>query len=53
MNLFIIIGIVLGAATILIDHLTHKLPQWAAILLFSVAVILVIVGMIISKAQGN
>lgn len=49
MNILIIIGLVLAGGTIAFDHLIHELPQWLAILLYSAAVILFVLGMIISR----
>jgi predicted tellurium resistance membrane protein TerC len=51
MNILIIIGLVLAAGTIAVDHLIYPLPQAAAIVLFTAAVILLIAGMI--KRQYN
>ena len=49
MNILIIIGLVLAGGTIAFDHLIHELPQWLAIVLYSAAVILFVLGMIISR----
>ena len=53
MNIFIIIAFVLGGGTILVDHQVHKLPQWLAIVLYTAAVILFVIGMIISRKAGT
>ena len=49
MNILIIIGLVLAGGAIAVDHLMHELPQWLAIVHYSAAVILFILGMIISR----
>lgn len=49
MNIFIIIAFILGGGVIAFDKLVHELPQWLAIVLYSGAVVLFIVGMIASK----
>ncbi len=49
MNILIIIGFVLAGGTIAFDHLIHELPQWLAVVLYSAAVILFVLGMIISR----
>ena len=53
MNWFIILGIVLGALTIVTDRYIHKLPNWLAIILFVIAWILIIVGMILTRIHTN
>ncbi|MBQ7059711.1 MAG: hypothetical protein IJM83_10510 [Firmicutes bacterium] len=49
MNIWIIIGIVLGAGVILTNRFIRQLPNWLAIVLYTIAVILILVGMIISR----
>ncbi len=49
MNVLIIIGIVLGGGVIITDHHIKPIPNWLAIVLYTIAVILVIAGMIVSK----
>ena len=49
MNIYIIIGFLLAGGTVAFDHLIHELPHWPAIVLYSIAVIIFIVGMIISR----
>ncbi len=53
MNILIIIAFVLGGGTIAVDHLTHRLPNWLAIILYTAAVILFVIGMIISRKAGT
>ncbi|MBQ6974134.1 MAG: hypothetical protein IJQ17_04845 [Oscillospiraceae bacterium] len=53
MNILIIIGLVLAGGTIAFDHLIHELPQWLAILLYSAAVILFVLGMIMSRKTNK
>ena len=52
MNRLIMIGIVLGGGTVAFDRLVHKIPQGLAVVLFSAAVILIIAGMIVTRAAG-
>ena len=52
MNTFLIIAFVLGGGTIAADHLVHKLPHWLAIVLYSAAVVLFVIGMIVSRKAG-
>lgn len=49
MNILIIIGIVLGGGTIITDHYFNPMLYWLAIVLYTIAVILILVGMIVSK----
>ena len=49
MNALIIIGIVLGGGTIVVDWYLYKLPNWLAIVLYGIAVIMIITGMIKSR----
>lgn len=51
MNAFIIIGIILGASVIVTDRYIHHLPNWLAIILYTLAVALVITGMIVSRTR--
>lgn len=51
MNIFIIIGIILGASVIVTDRYIHHLPNWLAIVLYTLAVVLVITGMIVSRTR--
>ena len=48
MNIALIMGILLAGGTIAFDHLVHELPHWLAVVLYSIAVILFIIGMIIT-----
>ncbi len=52
MNIMTIIGIVIGGSTIAIDRLLRKLPNWLAISLYIIAVILIIAGMIVSRKSA-
>ena len=49
MNWMIICGIVLGAAVIVTDRYIHPLSNIVAIITYTLAVVLVIIGMIISR----
>lgn len=51
MNVFIIIGIILGASVIVTDRYIHHLPNWLAIILYMIAVALIIAGMIVSRTR--
>ena len=44
MNKLIIAAFVLGGLTIAIDHLVYSLPDWLAVPLFTIAVILFVTG---------
>ncbi len=46
MNILIIIGIAFAGGTIAVDHMVYELPHWLAIVLFTIAVIVIIAGMI-------
>ena len=49
MNIMIVIGIVLGAGTRVVDRFLHRLPNWLAIMLYAIAVIMIIAGMVITR----
>ncbi len=49
MNILIMIGIFLGAGVIITDRYIFPLPQWLAVVLYSIAVIAIIAGMIQSR----
>ena len=49
MNILIIIGIVLSGGTIITDRFIKHLPNGLAIVLYIIAVILIIAGMIVNK----
>ncbi len=51
MNILIILGFVLAGGTIAYDHLIQALPHWLAVVLYSVAVVLFILGMIVSRRE--
>ena len=52
MNILIIVAFVLGGGTIAVDHLIHKVPHWLAIVLYTAAVVLFVIGMIVSRKAG-
>ena len=52
MNILIIIGIVFGCGTIVTDRYLYKLPNWLAIVLYSIACILIIAGMIMTRKSA-
>ena len=51
MNVFIIIGIILGASVIVTDRYIRHLPNWLAVVLYMIAVALIIAGMIVSRTR--
>ncbi len=51
MNVLMIIGIVMGAVVLVTDRYIHHLPDWVAIVLYSLAVVLIIAGMIVAKTK--
>ena len=52
MNILVIIALVLAGGIIATDHLIHKLPNWLAIVLYTAAVVLFIVGMLNGRSAG-
>ena len=52
MNALIIIGVVLGAGVGAVDRFFHKLPNWLAIVLYAIAAVMIIAGMIITKTSA-
>ncbi len=52
MNIMIIIGLAIGAVTVLVDRYFYRMPDWLAIVLYAIAVILIIAGMIITRKAG-
>ena len=53
MNILIITGIVLGGGTIITDRYVTFLPNWLSVVLYGIAVILILAGMIVSKHKSN
>ena len=51
MNIYIIIAFVLGAGTIFANKV-RELPHWLAIVLYTAAVALFVIGMIVSREAG-
>ena len=52
MNIWIILGIVLGAGEIFTDRVIYKVPSKLAVVLLVVALILIIVGIVIARRAG-
>lgn len=52
MNIMIIIGLVLGAGTIVTDRFIRKIPNRLAIVLYAAAAILIITGMITGRTAA-
>ena len=53
MNVFMMIGLVLGGGTIATDRLIRKIPNRLAVVLYSIAASLLIVGMVVKKSAGT
>ena len=53
MNIMIVIGIVLGAGTGVVDRYFYRLPDWLAIVMYTIAVVMIIAGMIVSRGKAN
>ena len=53
MNILIVLGLILGGGTTAVDRLVRRLPNRAAIVLYVIAVILIIAGMIMSRRAGR
>jgi len=49
MNRITVVGIVLGACILFVDRYIVKVPSWLAIVLYIVAVLLIVVGMIVTR----
>lgn len=49
-HICIIIGLALGAGTILTDHHIHRLPAWTAFPLYTAAIACIIAGMLLTRA---
>ena len=50
MHVCILIGLALGAATILVDHHIRRLPGYVAIPLYTAAVACFVAGMLLTRA---
>ncbi len=53
MNVFMMIGLVLGGGTIATDRLIRKIPNRLAVVLYCIAASLLIVGMAVKKNAGT
>ena len=53
MNIMIVIGIVLGAGTGVVDRYFYRLADWLAIVMYTIAVVMIIAGMIVSRRKAN
>ncbi len=51
MNALIIAGIIMGAVVIVTDKYIHSLPNWLAIVAYTIAVVLVIAGMVVARTK--
>lgn len=49
MNKLIVSGFILAAGIILTDHMIFTIPHYAAVILYTAAIIMIIAGMIASK----
>ncbi len=52
MNILIIIAFVLGGGTIAANRI-RELPHWLAVVLYTAAVALFVIGMIAGRGAGN
>ena len=52
MNILLILAFVLAGGTILVDHQVRKLPSWLAVVLYTAAVMLFVIGIIVSRNAG-
>ena len=52
MNILLIIAFVLGGGTIAANRI-RELPRWLAVILYTAAVALFVIGMIVSRKAGN
>ena len=52
MNIYIILAFILGGGTILANRI-RELPHWLAVVLYTAAVALFVIGMIVSRKAGN
>ena len=52
MNKLILIGLVLAGGTILTDHTIFRLPHYAAVFLYTAAVVMIIAGMLKSRKES-
>ena len=51
MNALIIIGIILGASIMVTDRFIRNIPSRLAVVLYVVALVLIIAGMIVSRTR--
>ena len=51
MNALIIIGIILGASVMVTDKFIHNIPSRLAVVLYVVAIVFIIVGMIVFRTR--
>ena len=49
MKWLIIVGLFLGSGTITTNRFIHPIPDWLQITLYSIAIILIIAGMLIQR----
>ena len=49
MNVLIIVGFLLAGGVIIADRFLKPIPEWVAIVLYAIAGILILTGMVISK----
>ena len=52
MHVMTLIGIVLGGATTVTDRVIHKIPNWLAVCLYGIALILMIAGLVVRRKAG-
>ena len=52
MNIWMIMGIVIGVGEIFTDRVIHKIPSKLAVVLLVVALILIIIGFVVTRRSG-
>ena len=53
MNFLLLLGFLLASGTIAWDHLLAPLPHWLAVVLYTTAVALFVIGMLVSRKAGS
>ena len=51
MNILLLLGFLLASGTIAWDHLLAPLPHWLAVVLYTAAVVLFILGMLAGRRK--
>ena len=53
MHVLTMIGLAFAAGIILTDRFLHPLPHWLAVVLYTLAIALILVGMILVRKTGG